>query len=75
MMLYLLMTNIFILLIIKNTKIGSLVVCIVNICIFNNYRSSGTVLRALDLSYNQLDKVPLKSFSNIKSLDWLNLHG
>lgn len=42
---------------------------------FYNYRSSGSVLRALDLSYNQLDKVPLKSFSNIKNLDWLNLHG
>uniref|UniRef100_A0A2H8TK33 Chaoptin n=1 Tax=Melanaphis sacchari TaxID=742174 RepID=A0A2H8TK33_9HEMI len=39
------------------------------------FASSGSVLRALDLSYNQLDKVPLKSFSNIKNLDWLNLHG
>lgn len=53
-----------------------------NICIYFNilfflyiYRSSGSVLRALDLSYNQLEKVPLKSFASIKSLDWLNLHG
>ncbi|XP_050434615.1 chaoptin [Adelges cooleyi] len=36
---------------------------------------SGSVLRALDLSYNQLNSVPLKSLNNIRNLDWLNLHG
>lgn len=46
----------------------------IKICILY-YRSSGSVLRALDLSYNHLDKMPLKSLSSIKNLDWLNLHG
>lgn len=45
------------------------------IFLFFRYSTSGSVLRALDLSYNQLDKVPLKSLSSITNLDWLNLHG
>ncbi|XP_050523466.1 chaoptin [Daktulosphaira vitifoliae] len=39
------------------------------------FASSGSVLRALDISFNQLNKVPMKALTNIKSLDWLNLHG
>jgi len=29
----------------------------------------------LDLSYNELTKVPLAALSRLSTLNWLNLHG
>ncbi|VVC30144.1 Hypothetical protein CINCED_3A012200 [Cinara cedri] len=63
--------------ILQNTRIESLRLMNNRIGIISEkaFQSSGKILRALDLSYNQLDKIPLKSFSSITNLDWLNLHG
>ncbi|XP_014245370.1 chaoptin [Cimex lectularius] len=37
--------------------------------------SSSKALRSLDLSYNQLEAVPLDSLRHLRALEWLNLHG
>lgn len=31
-------------------------------------------LKSLDLSYNELDEMPVKALKALKSLDWANFH-
>ncbi|XP_063217061.1 chaoptin-like [Bacillus rossius redtenbacheri] len=38
------------------------------------FSSSVSVLKSLDLSYNQLSEVPFESLQHLQALDWLSLH-
>ena len=40
----------------------------------SNFRNVASSLRSLDLSDNQLGKLPLQALSRLKALDWINLH-
>ncbi|KAJ8915739.1 hypothetical protein NQ315_004551 [Exocentrus adspersus] len=45
---------------------------------FQNYRGFHSLwksLTSLDLSYNQLDSVPFVALKELRSLQWINLHG
>ena len=39
-----------------------------------DFRNVASSLRSLDLSDNQLGKLPLAALSRLKALDWINLH-
>ncbi|XP_075216826.1 chaoptin [Lycorma delicatula] len=38
------------------------------------FSTMNNVLRALDLSFNELEEIPLEALLSLKKLDWLNLH-
>ena len=31
-------------------------------------------LKSLDMSYNELDEIPVKALKHLKQLDWANFH-